>query len=727
MLSTKIHAPRRRDDLLVRERLLAALADGGAPLALVLGPAGSGKTVLVRQWLDRHGQPAAWLTVDPRDNDPVRFWTYLAAAVSASFVELGWTAGDRVTTESLDDLVDQLAALAPMVLVLDDLHFLVEAEVVSQLGRLIDNVPPQVRLVLVCRAAPAVRLARHRAAGRLVEVSGRELLFTDAEIEQLLGSRGNDALTGAVQECTGGWPVAVGFATHLTERDRDQVRTTPTARSRQQIADYLTEEVLRTQPDDVQDFLLDTSILDELTVAAADAVRGVRDASAHLHHLQRHDIFLSPLDGTGVDTWRHHALVRDHLRRSLERTQPERWRQVHTRAAHFYAASDPERAIGHALAAPDFDRAADLIEAILERHARAEQRASRHRPLRWLEALPDHIHTQRQSLRSSGLSLAASIGRLDLVERWLAARPAGRPELLEESFAQAWRADIAGDMPKLADAGRRALALCEPESSWWYAICNLLAPAEHMLGQVDAEIAILTALQFPLPASLSPHIGTGQEFFRALTAVLRARQGAPRMAADALQVLRRWLQEAACRGYESVGIAAWAEAMVAFHAGDVASASRWDRLPDDAVVDQGPLPPMMFRLDMARVRRAAGDREQGARLLADVRRRLADYADPGLFAGWVAAEEAALGVAATRPAPPVSAGGPAAPLPLELLSGREQEVLRMLRSEFTIPEIAAHLFVSYNTAKSHTRTIYRKLGVSSRSAAVARGRVLGYL
>ena len=166
MLGTKIHPPRHRDGLLVRPRLLAALAQDAAPLVLVTGPAGSGKTVLVRQWLDHLEQPAVWLTVDPRDNDPTRFWTYFAGAVTAAFPSLGWSAKEQVTAESVEDLADQLAALAaqaPLVLVLDDLHFLVEPEVLDQLSQLIDALPHEVRVVLVSRAVPMLRLARRRA------------------------------------------------------------------------------------------------------------------------------------------------------------------------------------------------------------------------------------------------------------------------------------------------------------------------------------------------------------------------------------------------------------------------------------------------------------------------------------------------------------------------------------------------------------------------------------
>ena len=727
MLSTKIHPPRRREDLLVRPRLFGALESRGAPVVLVTGPAGSGKTVLVRQWLDHVDQPTAWLTVDPRDNDPVRFWTYFAGAVSASLPELDWEPGDRMNAESLEALADRLATVAPMLLVLDDLHFLVDNDVLEQLGQLVGTVPDEVRLVLVSRAVSQLRLARHWALGKVVEVRGQDLLFSTEEIGQVLGRFGEDPFAAAVQDRTGGWPVAVAFAAQLPDPDPSPAaQSRPTARSRQQIADYLTEEVLRAQPAPVQDFLLDTSILDEITVAGANAVRGAQDAAQHLHHLERHDIFLTPLDGTGVDTWRHHALVRDHLRQTLERTQPDRWTHLHSQAAHHYATSDFERAIGHALAAPDPELAADLIERALD-DAGVYSRVSRAQLLRWLDPLPDRTFRERDALRSIGLGLAAACGQTELVDRWLAARPQGTALALEELFAQAWRADVVGDMPGCADSCRRAVALCEPGSLWWHTIHCGLADAEYMLGDWDRAAEAFAVIQSRVTQAPTRRSGADQECIRAAPAVIRARQGNPVAAAAALGELGDWLAEVAGLGYQSCGAAAWAEAMVAFYAGDTASAARWDTLPDDEAFGGQRLYALVFRLDLARVRRAAGDDEQAVGLLADVRSRLAAFVDLGRFPEWVAAEEAALGVTAAQQqqvAAEPMAPGPAFTGPL---SQREREVLRLLRSEFSLPEIASHLFVSYNTAKTHRRTIYLKLGVSSRSAAVARGRVLGYL
>ena len=256
---------------------------------------------------------------------------------------------------------------------------------------------------------------------------------------------------------------------------------------------------------------------------------------------------------------------------------------------------------------------------------------------------------------------------------------------------------------------------------------SMLAPAEHMLGNWQAEIESLLALQSPLLDRITRGTGSSQEFYRALAVVVWARHGEAALAASGRQVLREWLANASLLGYESQGWAAWSEAMVAFYAGDAAAASSWHTLPDHSLFPDSPLEAVMLRLDQARVRRLAGDTGQAAGLLAEVRSRLAAYADPGRYPEWVAQEEASVGIRHRAPdrRPPGSAVLVVAAT--EQLSPREQEVLRLLGSEFSLPEVAAHLFVSYNTAKTHTRTIYRKLGVRSRSAAVARGRLLGYV
>ncbi len=597
----------------------------------------------------------------------------------------------------------------------------------TQLDHLVRVLPERLRLVLVSRAAPRLRLARRSAEGAVVELHGRDLLFTAEETSQVLGRAAEDPLTTTVQDSTGGWPVAVGFVAHLHQLDdQSAVPTRWRSRSRKHVADFLAQEVLWEQPVDVQDFLLETSILDEITVASANAIRSSTDAGTHLDYLGRNDVFLTLLDGTDVDTWGHHALVRDHLQGALERNQPDRWGHLHRLAAAYFATRDEDRAIHHALAAPDAPLAADLIERGMDDPS-FHHRVSRVQLLRLLDALPDHVLIEHKKLRTAGLGLAATHRRPDLVHRWLAALPAGAQDRLEELFAQSWQANIDGDMPVLQAACRQALSLCEPGSPWWLTTHSGLTEGEFMMGSWLACAESFSALRLPVLAPPVRVTAGGQEAVRAFLPVIWCRAGDPVAAGRALVELRDWLALVERQGYRSLGYAAWAQAMVALDAGDLAGATAWERLPEESVLKDQRLFRLAMSLDQARVRRAAGDDDDARRLLAGVRRDLQGMRDPGTFATWVAAEEAALGVRTQRgsagqvPHREVPSSG------AQQLTSRELEVLRLLRSEFTLPEIASHLFVSYNTAKSHRRTIYAKFGVGTRSAAVKRGRALGYL
>ncbi len=725
LLSSKIHPPRPRQEQLVRTRLLSSVTGAGSPLVLVTGPAGSGKTVLVRQLTEQVDEPVAWLTLDPRDNDSARFWTYLAGSVRAAAPTLDWVPGTSITDAQLEALALGIAAAGPLWVVLDDLHFLIDGRILLQLEQLIDMLPDDIHVVLASRTVPAMRLARIRVTHGLYEITGRDLLFTPAEVAELLGS--TDGTAAQIQAFTGGWAVAVEFATRLPAEARVPASTPrPKARSRQALADYLTEEILRSQPSKVQRFLLDTSILDEITADAADDIRGAHDAAAQLSFLARHDIFLSAVDGTGDDAWRHHALVRDHLRETLQVTQPSRWRKLNRAAAQYsLKKSEPGRAIAYALAGGDVELAATTIRSHVTAFDGPDNVGWTAEPLRWLQALPDDALRDNDELRLLAVILAARWERSDLVDRWLDARGSAPPSELEQLFAETWYAGIEGNMPLSYDAARRALPLCPADSRWQQFMLAALAESAHMMGHIEEELELFAVMPWPLGDSLTPTAGSAQEFLRAMPVVLLAGQGAFDKADKALAALHDWLLQARQVGYPGSGLVQWAAAMRAFHEGDVETAARWRSLPDDAFFGNDRTQMMIFRLDQARVRRAVGDTKQAARLVADVRRRLAPFADAGAFGDWVAAEEQALGMRPARriPAPPVARGERIE----EALSPRELEVLRMLSSEFSLPEIAAHLFVSYNTVKTHMKALYRKLGVRSRSAAVAHARTRGYL
>jgi LuxR family maltose regulon positive regulatory protein len=489
----------------------------------VSAPAGFGKTTLLTEWLaawlaaaPAGARAVAWLSLDPRDNDPALFWRYLVAALEAAAPGVGSSAlgllqSSQPSTEAvLATLLNDLNAVSnDLVLVLDDFHLIEAPEVRDGMAFLLDHLPPRIHLVIAARADPSLPLARLRGRGELVEVRAAELRFTPDEAAVYLNGVMGLALTPrdveALEGRTEGWIVALQLAA-LSMQGRDDVAgfIEGFAGDDRYIVDYLAEEVLERQPAQVRSFLLQTSILSRLSGPLCDAVTGEDNGRGTLEALDRGNLFLVPLDDRR-QWYRYHHLFADVLQAHLHDEQPDRVRGLHLRASDWYERhGERSEAVHHASAGEDFERAADLIERSIPELRRNRQEAT----LRsWLEALPDELLRVRPVLSMGLVATLMSSGdiegveqRLRQAERWLNPTPdevSERVVVDEDAFRtlptaismyRAGTALVRGDLAGTMTHARRALELADDDDDLARgAPAALLGLAYWASGDLDAS------------------------------------------------------------------------------------------------------------------------------------------------------------------------------------------------------------------------------------------------
>ena len=414
LLATKLFVPRPRPDLVPRPRLLARLdaGPGAGRCTLLSAPAGAGKTSLLAAWLAQLDRPAAWLTLDERDQDAGQVLRYLVAALQTIAPACGhgamaWLDAPQPPPPEVvvTDLVNDLAALpAPGLLVLDDYHLVRAPAVHAAVAFLLDHLPPALHLVIASREDPPLPLPRLRARRQLTEVRAADLGFSLEEAAAFLGAgmglRLAEAQVAALVERTEGWAAGLQLA-GLALRDRPDPAAfvAAFAGGHRLVADYLTAEVLDRQPAPTRRFLLATCVLDRLCAPLCDALLapGAGDSQAVLEELERANLFLVPLDDERI-WYRYHHLFADALRARLAREAgPEAVAALHRRASGWFGREGllPE-AIDHALAGDAAEDAATWIEALTPSMFAT---MSIHQPLAaWLAALPEPVVRARPLL-----------------------------------------------------------------------------------------------------------------------------------------------------------------------------------------------------------------------------------------------------------------------------------------------------------------------------------------
>ena len=518
LLETKLHVPRWRRSLVARPRLSERLSRGAeSALTLVSAPAGFGKTTLLAEWLAvaaADGGSVAWLSLDQRDNDPALFWTYVVAALNAGVPGGGAGALSPLqppqppNEAGLVALINDLDAISnDVVLVLDDYHVIDARDVQDGMAFLLEHLPPQIHLVIASRTDPPLPLARLRGRGELAEIRAADLRFTPGEaaayLNEVMGLVLTAADVAALEGRTEGWIAALQLAAlSMQGREDTAAFIDGFAGDDRYIVDFLAEEVLQRQPGHVQQFLLQTSILDRLSGPLCDAVTGQDGGKAKLTALERGNLFLVPLDDRRR-WYRYHQLFADVLHARLLDERPDDVPELHRRASAWYEQNDePSEAIRHALAAQDFGRAADLVELAIPAMRRSRREAA---VLGWLELLPDEVVRVRPVL-SVGFAGALLAGgeyegveaRLRDAERWLGGvtgiregsqAPAAEMVVVDDAefrrlpaeieLYRAAQALVRGDGPGTVRHARRALEL---------------SPADEHLGRASA--AALMGLAF---------------------------------------------------------------------------------------------------------------------------------------------------------------------------------------------------------------------------------------
>jgi LuxR family maltose regulon positive regulatory protein len=520
-LPTRLQVPRLRPRLVRRRRLIEHLDQGlQVPLTLVSAPAGAGKTTLLAQWLAERQQPAAWVSLEPADNDPVRFLSVLIAALQQLDPQLGTTAlaylypPPPAPPPSPETIVDLLVsdlyqqAGREVVLVLDDYHLITTEALHQALAALVEHAPASVHLVIATRTDPALPLARLRARGQLSEVRAAQLQFLPEEtktfLQAVMGLELEASERAVLQDRTEGWIAGLQLAAlSLQGRSDPQPFLADFSGSHRHIVDYLVEEVLARQPEAVQAFLLRTAILDRLTGPLCDAVTGETQGQGRLEDLERANLFLVPLDEQR-QWYRYHHLFAEVLRgRAHRELGAEGLAALYTRASRWYEQNGmPVEAVETALAAADFARAAALIPALAIPLLLSQQASTLQQ---WLERFPPAVlETQALLCFVYAGSLFFSTtpqkqtyeAPLAVAERLFEAE-GNRTGLGQTATLRALAAMVRGDGAQTIAFGQQALHQLPPEALFerstsltalaeGYQFCGEVAAARQMVGDAQS-------------------------------------------------------------------------------------------------------------------------------------------------------------------------------------------------------------------------------------------------
>ena len=380
MLLTKLHTPSANPNLVHRSELYEKLNNGlDCRLILVSAPAGFGKTTLISEWINQLDIPAAWISLDKGDNDPAEFLSYLISGIQGIQGDIGESAlgllksPNKPNAESIASLLinDIIKIKQDFLLVLDDFHLITSIEMMHLVSYILEHVPDNIHLILSTRSDPALPLSRLRSQRKLIEIRAPELSFSAKDISYLFSKKLKIKLSvediHALEKKTEGWIAGLQLAALSMKGNEDaSAFIRAFAGNNRYIMDYLIEEVLMVQPDDIKEFLLKTSVLEQISAPLCNDVLNREDSQDILEHLEHNNMFVIPLD-TERYWYRYHHLFADLLKQRLQLRDKTMVDEIHSRACNWYEQHEMyDLAIGHALESKDYSRSIALLGNIVE-------------------------------------------------------------------------------------------------------------------------------------------------------------------------------------------------------------------------------------------------------------------------------------------------------------------------------------------------------------------------
>ncbi len=728
---SKLMRPLVRPGTVARSSLIERLANGDPHrIVSVVAPPGYGKTTLLSQWAERSAQSFAWVSLDEADNDPKILLTYVAEALDAvdpigtRVFEALASPGSSVPGSVVPRLASAFASMTtPVVLVLDDVHVLHDREGREALSALADHVPGGSRLVLAGRAEPPLRIPRLRAEGRITEIGPDQLSLTREEAASLLAGAGVVLREDEVTELhrrTEGWPAGLYLAA-LYVREGGHAGSAGVSFSGDDrfVSDYVESEFLARISRRQRVFLTRTAALERMSGPLCEAVLEVPGSAATLTDLARSNMLLVPLDRRG-EWYRYHHLFRDMLLAQLERQEPGLMAVLRRRAARWCLRNGlPEEALEYSIAAGDVATAARLVAELGIATHRQGRFTTLQRWFRWLEDRGGiEGHPMAAVLAALFFALTGQPAEAerwaDVVDRW----QYGDGTPLGASYAEAHAAILRALMCRRglaqihADADE-AVRRCAAESIVTPAPALYQGLARVLSGDLDGGDA-----SFEAAVSAGKQAGAHETLAvtlceRSLVAMTHGQWSQARAFADQA---RTGLHRAGIDESYAKPLICAVGARLALHSGDVpaarqelVSAQRLRHLLTYAM----PQLAVQARIELSRVHLALADVAGARTLMREIdellRRR------PGL--GNLAGEAQRL---RTRLSKEHGISTPGA----SSLTAAELRLLPLLTTHMSFPEIAEELSLSHHTVKSQAYSIYRKLGATSRSQAVARSREL---